>query len=131
MNLEKSDVLNNALLMASRQLEIAGYCPNETNNRLSAYYYKCPIGINLGVQGCHNCIKTYFLKQQYKQLQYERVSKVFLEKKAEIINQDIFDYGEDDCKYIIEQYALSQTACELEIDKKKIAEILGLNKARE
>ncbi len=49
-----------AFLLAARELEIMGFCPNAPENRLSDYWDTCFCAASGGVSACHGCIKEYF-----------------------------------------------------------------------
>jgi len=57
----KYDEKYRALIYASRELEINGWCPKAKHNKLSDYYDNCEKTRKDGVTGCHKCIAEHFL----------------------------------------------------------------------
>jgi len=57
----KYDEKYRALIYASRELEICGWCPKAKDNKLDDYFYTCEFARKDGVAGCHMCIAEHFL----------------------------------------------------------------------
>ncbi|MCL2675925.1 MAG: hypothetical protein FWE84_05015 [Firmicutes bacterium] len=56
----ETDEKYRALIYASRELEICGWCPKAKHNKLSGYYDTCEKNRKDGVTGCHKCIAEHF-----------------------------------------------------------------------
>ena len=52
----ETDKKYRALIWASRQLELCGWCPKAKDNKLNDYYDTCELARKNGVTGCHICI---------------------------------------------------------------------------
>ena len=57
----ENDKKYRALIWASRQLEICGWCPKAKLNKSINYYDTCELTRKDGVTGCHKCITEHFL----------------------------------------------------------------------
>ncbi len=57
----QTDTTYRALIRASRQLELCGYCPKVKGNKLRDCFHSCDIAQKDGIAGCHRCIAEHFL----------------------------------------------------------------------
>ena len=57
----ETDGTYRALIGASVQIELCGWCPKAKNNDLDKHFYTCDVAKKDGVSGCHNCIAAHFL----------------------------------------------------------------------
>jgi len=60
-NTTESNETSRALVGASRQLELCGWCPKAKDNELNSHFYTCELASKDGVKGCHMCIAVWFL----------------------------------------------------------------------
>jgi hypothetical protein len=56
----KYDGTYRALIWASRQLELCGWCPKASAVKENGYSYDCDLARKDGVTGCHMCIAEHF-----------------------------------------------------------------------